>query len=1035
MYIADLHIHSKYSRATSRELVPEYLDLWARRKGIGLLGTGDFTHAAWREELREKLKPAEEGFYTLREEYRLEEEIPDAPRPRFVLSGEISSIYKKDGRVRKVHNVILLPSLDAADRLSHRLELIGNLHSDGRPILGLDSRDLLEIMLDACPEGVFIPAHIWTPHFSLFGAFSGFDTMEECYGDLTPHIHAVETGLSSDPPMNWRLSCLDRLTLVSNSDAHSPGKLGREANLFETELSYPAMARALEDRDGEAFAGTIEFFPEEGKYHFDGHRNCGCCLRPADAECGGNLCPVCGKRLTIGVQHRVEQLADRKEGFRPAGARRFESLVPLTEVIAASTGQSAAGKKTQAQYEALLRELGPEFYILRQAPLEDIRRVGGVLAAEGIRRMRLGEIELSPGYDGEYGRIKILDEAEIGALSGQTSLFGASPAPKREPKSPKGASLKKIGDTASMGREEDHGPAVELNPEQRAAVEAQEPAVACIAGPGTGKTRTLVARAAFLVEERGVKPREITAVTFTNKAAGEMRERLEKQLGKRRVRQMTIGTFHAICLSRLRAASVPVNLLDEAEAQVFAAQVCRELGLRLTPARVLQEVSRRKNNLPPERELPPEACEKYAALLEENGLMDFDDLLLAELNRCAQGGDLNPFRHLLVDEYQDINDVQYRLMEAWSGKGGNLFVIGDPDQAIYGFRGSDSRCFERLEASRPELRTIKLTRNYRSTPEIVESAGAVIGRNVGPARTLEARRDHGEKVQVLTAPDEFSQGIFVAKAINRMVGGIEMLDTQTGAESGGPLRSLSDIAVLYRTHREAEVLELCLQKEGIPYQVAGRDQSLQDGMVRGTLGFFRWLLDSSRLHALEVARRTVLPGEENHVTLAEEYGPRVRREKPQKLLEDWCARLGLPVTTPISRLLNLAVLHGTMEELLSNMDLGQEGDVVRSGARRYAPDAVRLMTLHGAKGLEFPVVFLVNVEKGKLPLESPGRETDLAEERRLFYVGMTRAKEELLLLTSGEPSAFLADLPERLTVRRPVRERRADAGKQLSLFD
>ncbi len=259
MFIADLHIHSKYSRATSKECMPEYLDLWARRKGLDLIGTGDFTHPVWREELKEKFIPAEDGLYRLKDDFRIAETVGDAPAPRFVISGEISSIYKKNGRVRKVHNVILLPSLEAGEALSHRLELIGNLHSDGRPILGLDSHDLLEITLDTCPDAIFIPAHIWTPHFSLFGAYSGFDTIEECFEDLTPHIHALETGLSSDPPMNWRLSALDRFTMVSNSDAHSPANLAREANLFNTELSYPSVARALASHDTDEFYGTLEF--------------------------------------------------------------------------------------------------------------------------------------------------------------------------------------------------------------------------------------------------------------------------------------------------------------------------------------------------------------------------------------------------------------------------------------------------------------------------------------------------------------------------------------------------------------------------------------------------------------------------------------------------------------------------------------------------------------------------------------------------------------------------------------------------------
>ena len=293
------------------------------------------------------------------------------PHPALWSAGRSAASTSATGGTRKVHNLILLPSLEAAEELAARLESVGNIRSDGRPILGLDSRDLLELTLDTCPEAEFIPAHIWTPHFSMFGAFSGFDTMEECFGDLTPHIHAVETGLSSDPPMNWQVSALDGLTLVSHSDAHSPARLGREADLLDTGVSYPELVWAL--RTGQGFAGTVEFFPEEGKYHLDGHRNCGVCLTPAQTMERGGLCPVCGKKLTIGV----EELADRPAGFRPHQARPFESLAPLPEVIAASTGLSPASKKVLALYEELLLSLGTEFSILRDVPLEDIGRAAG----------------------------------------------------------------------------------------------------------------------------------------------------------------------------------------------------------------------------------------------------------------------------------------------------------------------------------------------------------------------------------------------------------------------------------------------------------------------------------------------------------------------------------------------------------------------------------------------------------------------------------------------------------------------------------
>lgn len=413
MFIADLHIHSRFSMATSKEGDPEHLDLWARKKGLHIIGTGDFTHPAWRKELEEKLEPVEDGLYRLKKEYRIKDDsTPDHIETRFVVTGEISSIYKKGGKTRKVHSLLILPGLEAAEKLSRKLETIGNIHSDGRPILGLDCHDLLEMMLELTPQGIYVPAHIWTPHFSMLGAFSGFDSVEEGFSELTPYIHAVETGLSSDPPMNWRISKLDRYQLISNSDAHSPSKLGREANLMDIDLSYQGLERAIQTGDG--LYGTIEFFPEEGKYHYDGHRKCNLCLTPAKTKEYGGKCPVCGRKITIGVENRVEALADRPEGFVRENAKAFENLLSLPEIIAEVCGmRSSSGVKVQRKYGEMLTGLGTEFEILREVPVEDIRKQAGCLIAEGIRRVRAGEVERHPGFDGEYGTIKLFRESEL----------------------------------------------------------------------------------------------------------------------------------------------------------------------------------------------------------------------------------------------------------------------------------------------------------------------------------------------------------------------------------------------------------------------------------------------------------------------------------------------------------------------------------------------------------------------------------------------------------------------------------------------
>jgi uncharacterized protein (TIGR00375 family) len=389
---------------------PESLWKWAQLKGISVIGTGDFTHPEWLKELQQKLKPAGNGLFSLKKKLR-SDEVPQSCRADvlFLLTAEISCIYSKNGKTRKIHSIVFVPDIASAKKINRALSKIGNLHSDGRPILGLDAKKLLEIVLDAAPEAMLVPAHAWTPHFSVFGAASGFDSLEECYEELTPHIHAIETGLSSDPPMNWRLSALDRITLISNSDAHSPSKIGRESNIFDTDLSYRGIIDALKTKKG--FAGTIEFFPEEGKYHYDGHRACNACLSPKDTISHDYLCPVCGKKMTIGVTHRVEKLADREDGFKPKGAPGFTSIIPLAEIISETVKVGVNSKKVSSLYHTVLEKIGTEFAVLLDAPPDDIEKAGSPLLKEAIVKMRKGDIHIAPGYDGEFGKIKIFKDA------------------------------------------------------------------------------------------------------------------------------------------------------------------------------------------------------------------------------------------------------------------------------------------------------------------------------------------------------------------------------------------------------------------------------------------------------------------------------------------------------------------------------------------------------------------------------------------------------------------------------------------------
>jgi uncharacterized protein (TIGR00375 family) len=429
-FTADLHIHSKFSRATSRDMVLDTLAYWAKVKGIRLLATGDFTHPEWLFLMKEKLKPSGNGFFEFKNGVQPPEDaqlrsVPFAPGDvSFILSSELSFIYSKGGKVRKIHVMLLAPDFESVERINSRLAAIGNLRSDGRPILGLDVRLFCRMVAETCPRCVVIPSHIWTPWFSLFGANSGFDAIEECFEEMTPMIFALETGLSSDPPMNWRLSALDRFALVSNSDAHSPAKIGREANVFDTDFSYRGLMEALRARDPKRFLHTVEFFPEEGKYHYDGHRKCGVVLAPRESMKTNDLCPKCGKLLTIGVLHRVEALADRETGESAPDRIPFRSLIPLNEVIAEALGKSPESQGVWDLYFKFVREFGNEFAVLADVPVADLARTGPERVSRGIERMRQGRVKIVPGHDGEYGVITLFGEepAEVQA-AGQLTLF------------------------------------------------------------------------------------------------------------------------------------------------------------------------------------------------------------------------------------------------------------------------------------------------------------------------------------------------------------------------------------------------------------------------------------------------------------------------------------------------------------------------------------------------------------------------------------------------------------------------------------
>jgi uncharacterized protein (TIGR00375 family) len=1039
-FVADLHIHSRYSRACSRDLDLPNLAWWARRKGITLLGTGDFTHPAWYDHLRETLTPAEPGLFRL--------DTPGKPLPpsvaehevRFMLSVEISTIYKRDDRTRKVHHLIYLPDLDAAARFNAKLARIGNIGSDGRPILGLDSRDLLEITLEASPDGYLVPAHIWTPWFSALGSKSGFDAIADCYADLADHIFAVETGLSSDPEMNWRVSSLDRYRLVSNSDAHSPPALAREATLLRGELDYFAVRDGL--RDGSALAGTIEFFPEEGKYHADGHRTCGVNWEPARTRQAGGRCPECGKPLTVGVLSRVEDLADRPDGYRPPGAPAVVHLVQLAQILGEIHGVGPRSKQVEAKLNSLVAALGPELSILRSVPVGEIGRIGGELLGEAIDRLRRGQVRRTPGFDGEYGVIRLFEPDELTA-SDNDVLFDLAaiprprkaapvPAPKRapvvkeapapiapepsphEPFEPMLAGMEEVG-TGLLDR---------LDALQRVAASAPGGPLLIVAGPGTGKTRTLTHRIAYLCAELDVYPEECLAVTFTRRAAEELRQRLSGLLGPV-AEDVTVATFHSLGLAILREHPEVVGLspafrvADESER--IAALVEAGAGTEAQARKMLGKVDETLR-------------ERYAKALRARDLVDLDELV--SLPVAILSGDERLVEHyrgrwrwVFVDEYQDVDPTQYELLRLLVPADGNLCAIGDPDQAIYSFRGADVSFFLRFGQDFQDARIVRLTRNYRSAAPIVAAAvQAIAPSSLVPGRRLDPARLDPEAVPIGLYPagSAADEADFVVRTIDELVGGLSHRSLDSGRidrhATPGSL-SFADIVVLYRTDSQASIVVDALTRAGVPVQKRSHNR-LRDRA--GVTAIARELRYATGL-AGSLAARVRLTGQ----LLAER--PTLDDEVTS---EDIHAAIDL--LTPLA-----ARCGDDLERFLAEIATGAEVDALDPRA-----EAVTLLTLHAAKGLEFPVVFLVGVEDGLLPFRFPGAQEkadETAEERRLFFVGLTRAQDRLYLSHArrrfrhgGErdatPSPFLAAIDPGLLERKGEDAVRRPKDRQLRLL-
>lgn len=935
-FYADLHIHSKYSRATSKNCNLEELAIWAQKKGLSVISTGDFTHPAWFKEINEKLIPAGDGIFKLKPE--IEQKILQPGRAVwFVLSVEISTIYKKFDKTRKVHHVVFVPNMESAGKFRQSLAAIGNINSDGRPILGLDSRNLLEIALEAGEGAFIIPAHIWTPWFSVLGSKSGFDSIEECYGDLSDYIFAVETGLSSDPQMNWHVSSLDKYRLVSNSDAHSPAKLAREATIFDTNPDYFSILSAL--KTGNGYVGTVEFFPEEGKYHEDGHRKCNICLSPEETEKLNGICPVCGKPLTIGVLNRVNELSDRKIISKlPNTAGKVISLVPLQEILSEIMQVGPSSKSVSYQYEYLIQKCGSELSILTEIPPDEIAKVHSPQLAEAISRLRAGKVIKKAGFDGEYGIIRLFEEGELERktlfnlqldisipketiVPGKKQLFAGSTEiiiPKDCNKEDSQLISSNIGTRG-------------LDDIQKSAVNNLSPRIIITAGPGSGKTTVLTKRIAHLISEKNFPAERFLAITFTKRAAEEMRDRLNRLLPDKHS-QINIHTFHSLCFSILKENAEKAGISPD--------------------FKIISEQ---------EKDLYKDEYNPYFMLC-------FDDLISIAVKLLTDNPDVRSFyrqkfQYISVDEYQDIDKNQYDLIKLIVPEDGNICVIGDPNQAIYGFRGGNSIFFKNFSQDYTDAVSISLKNNYRSTGTIVDASNQMINSyNISAANNM----PH-EKITIHTAPSEKAEAEFIVSTIENMIGGHSFFSIdscRTDCNESG--FSFNDFAILYRTSSQLKSILEALLRSGMPFVKLSNDLLCDIKPVRQLLR----LLDINKPLAGQL-----------------EY-----------LLQDFNELIDENI---LSYLLEISKNYSNTVDFIHNVSLLTESDTLDERA-----DRIKLMTLHSSKGLEFNCVFIAGLEDGIVPFYRAQTAEEFEEERRLLYVGMTRAKRLLFLSHSLSRNLF-----------------------------
>lgn len=1062
-FIADLHIHSHYSLATSKQLTPEWIDYWARLKGIGLVATGDFTHRKWTAELREKLVDAGNGLFMLNPAFQktLPVTLPgnDAMPPRFVLSAEISSIYKKNGKVRKVHSLIYAPGFETIEKIQQSLANIGNIDSDGRPILGFDAADLLKLVKDIDPDVHFIPAHIWTPWFSVLGDKSGFNTIEECFGDLTSEITALETGLSTDVPLNWMCSFLDRFSLVSDSDAHSPDRLGRNANVFDCDFSYHQIFSALKNQDEKLFKGTIDLYPQEGKYHYDGHRKCNICWNPVETLRNRGICSVCGRPVVIGVANRIARISDRTDITERAVKMPFRYIIPLPELLGEITGTSENSKQTKELYVRLLQQLGCEFDILLWHPLGLIEQKAGTVLCEAIRRMRSGEVILHEGYDGEYGAIKVFSENENRYTDFHPQQHAAEMiAPWERPllrfdlkeyHRLKSLHYELVAEEKKEHQKNGDNPLLTaLNDEQRIAVTSGLNSILVIAGPGTGKTAVLTTRIAWLITMDKADPQKILALTFTQKAASEMKKRLAKIPGLQANDLPFTGTFHAFGLFLIKkwlghtGRKTGFTIIDETEQEL----VCTGMpGVGKSQVKkILQAISLAKQNF-----LTPEEVKDvvfsdlfrwYENKLLKYNLFDFDDLIyvpyLSVKNSEAKAEELKTMTgHILVDEFQDLNPMQYLWLKQLINPQVNVFAIGDPDQSVYGFRGANPAFLKTFSDDYPGTSIYRLKTSYRCPERILKASGQVIGHDT--ANFLKGI-SKGVKISIVPHTTDQAEAGWIARTISELLGGLDFyrIDSATSpVEADSDINSLSDIAILCRTHSLMDFYAGYLRQKGIPVKMATDRKYVDDRDLKIIMDIFRYVQNNRpafiRIKLMKWGINPENVPSDNAAGASQLLDKILQLVIPESVENPWVEQLKQVCQSN----------RFTVTELIEYIQTGG-----LTGLWEIQPEHINLLTLHASKGLEFKCVFIPACEDTLVPYRHFKGNTDMDEERRLLYVGMTRAEKRLFISHAfrrrykgqemqNQRSPFLDAIEsELIETLRKQHKRTKDDPRQLSLF-